>query len=213
MRSAASDAPPARGPVGGTIDVMGGFGEPVRDTVLRAAIVDAARRTTSSDGWSAVTMSRLAADVGVSRQSVYNEVGSKPELAQALVLDELGRFMALVELGFDAHPRDVRAAVEAAVRGVLDFADDNALIAAIVAGTHGADTDLLPLLTTSSLPLLDVARAVVARRLAAYCDDEARVAATTDVLGRVTLSHVMQPGDTPARTASNLADAVERLLA
>ena len=195
------------------MQTAGGLEAPVRDTVLRAAIVDAARRTTSSDGWSAVTMSRLAADVGVSRQTVYNEVGSKPELAQALVLDELGRFMALVEQGFDAHPRDVRAAVEAAVRGVLEFAHDNALIAAIVAGTHGADTDLLPLLTTSSLPLLDVARAVVARRLAAYSDDEARVAATTDVLVRVTLSHVMQPGDTPARTASNLADAVQRLLA
>lgn len=189
-----------------------GLEAPVRDTVLRAAIVDAARRTTSSDGWSAVTMSRLASDVGVSRQTVYNEVGSKPELAQALVLDELGRFMARVDEGFDAHPSDVRAAVEAAVRGVLDFAHDNTLIAAIVAGTHGADTDLLPLLTTSSLPLLDVARAVVARRLAAYCDDAGRVAATTDVLVRVTLSHVMQPGDTPARTAAQLADAVQRLL-
>ena len=195
------------------MQTAGGLEAPVRDTVLRAAIVEAARRTTASDGWSAVTMSRLASDVGVSRQTVYNEVGSKPELAQALVLDELGRFMARVDEGFDAHPSDLHAAVEAAVRGVLDFAHDNTLIAAIVAGTHGADTDLLPLLTTSSLPLLDVARAVVARRLAAYCDDEARVVATTDVLVRVTLSHVMQPGDTPARTASNLADAVDRLLA
>ena len=195
------------------MQTAGGLEAPVRDTVLRAAIVEAARRTTASDGWSAVTWSRLASDVGVSRQTVYNEVGSKPELAQALVLDELGRFMARVDEGFDAHPSDLHAAVEAAVRGVLDFAHDNTLIAAIVAGTHGADTDLLPLLTTSSLPLLDVARAVVARRLAAYCDDTARVEATTDVLVRVTLSLVMQPGDTPARTASNLADAVERLLA
>ena len=195
------------------MQTAGGLEAPVRDTVLRAAIVEAARRTTASDGWSAVTMSRLASDVGVSRQTVYNEVGSKPELAQALVLDELGRFMARVDEGFDAHPNDVHAAVETAVRGVLDFAHDNALIAAIVAGTHGADTDLLPLLTTSSLPLLDVARAVVARRVAAHCDDEARVASTTDVLVRVTLSHVMQPGDTPARTATQLADAVQRLLA
>lgn len=187
--------------------------EPVRDTVLRAAIVEAARRTTAADGWSAVTMSRLASDVGVSRQTVYNEVGSKPELAQALVLDELGRFMAVVEAGFEAHPSSLHEAVRAAVRGVLDLAHDNALLAAIVAGTHGADTDLLPLLTTSSLPLLDVARAVVSTRLAAYCSDDARVATASDLLVRVTLSHVMQPSDTPAHTSAALADAVTRLLA
>lgn len=187
--------------------------EPVRATALHAAIVDAARRTTAADGWSSVTMSRLADEVGVSRQTVYNEVGSKPELAQALVLDELGRFLAVVEAGFGSHPSSLHDGVQAAVRGVLDLAHDNALLAAIVAGTHGADTDLLPLLTTSSLPLLDVARAVVSSRLAAYCSDDGRVSSASDLLVRVTLSHVMQPSDTPARTATQLADAVSRLLA
>ncbi len=187
--------------------------EPVRGTALHAAIVEAARRTTAADGWSSVTMSRLADEVGVSRQTVYNEVGSKPELAQALVLDELGRFLAVVEAGFDAHPSSLHDGVQAAVRGVLDLAHDNPLLAAIVAGTHGADTDLLPLLTTSSMPLLDAARTVVSARLAAYRVDSSRVAPAADLLVRVTLSHVMQPSDTPARTAAALADAVARLLA
>lgn len=187
--------------------------EPARGTALHAAIVEAARRTTAADGWSSVTMSRLADEVGVSRQTVYNEVGSKPELAQALVLDELGRFLAVVEAGFDAHPSSLPGGVQAAVRGVLDLAHDNPLLAAIVAGTHGADTDLLPLLTTSSLPLLDAARTVVSARLAAYRVDSSRVALASDLLVRVTLSHVMQPSDTPARTAAALADAVIRLLA
>lgn len=187
--------------------------EPARGTALHAAIVEAARRTTAADGWSSVTMSRLADEVGVSRQTVYNEVGSKPELAQALVLDELGRFLAVVEAGFDAHPSSLHDGVQAAVRGVLDLAHDNPLLAAIVAGTHGADTDLLPLLTTSSLPLLDAARTVVSARLAAYRVDSSRVAPASDLLVRVTLSHVMQPSDTPARTAAALADAVTRLLA
>jgi AcrR family transcriptional regulator len=167
---------------------------------------------TIDDGWSAVTMARLADAVGVSRQTVYNEVGSKPGLAQALVLDELARFLAVVEVGFGDHPGDVDAAVRAAVVGVLELAQDNPLLQAVVAGTHGADTDLLPLLTTSSLPLLDVAGEVVSRRLAAYCDDAERVAIATDVLVRVTLSHVMAPSRTPARTSSALADAVARLL-
>lgn len=181
-------------------------------TALSAAIVAAARRITVDEGWSAVTMARLADDVGVSRQTVYNETGSKPELAQALVLDELARFLAAVEAAFELHPRDLYASLRAAVRDVLVLADDNPLLRAVVAGTHGADTDLLPLLTTSSLPLLDASYAVVHERLAAYSDDPVALATATDIVVRTTLSHMMQPSATPDATAESLASAVTRLL-
>ena len=39
--------------------------------------MDAAVRLTAQIGWSQVTMARLAQEVGVSRQTVYNEVGTK----------------------------------------------------------------------------------------------------------------------------------------
>lgn len=183
-----------------------------RATVLRAGIVAAARRTTVESGWSSVTMAGLADEVGVSRQTVYNEVGSKPELAQALVLDELARFLAVVADAFESHPRDLRAAIDAAVRGVLVLADGNPLLRAVVAGTHGADTDLLPLLTTSSLPLLDASRAVVRERLATYDVDTAQLDLAADVLVRVTLSHLMQPSATAQATARSLSEAVARIL-
>lgn len=183
-----------------------------RATVLRAGIVAAARRTTVESGWSSVTMAGLADEVGVSRQTVYNEVGSKPELAQALVLDELARFLAVVADAFESHPRDLRAATDAAVRGVLVLADGNPLLRAVVAGTHGADTDLLPLLTTSSLPLLDASRAVVRERLATYDVDTAQLDLAADVLVRVTLSHLMQPSATAQATARSLSEAVARIL-
>ena len=182
-----------------------------RTTPLRAEILAATVEITSQSGWSSVTMARLADVVGVSRQTVYNEVGSKPALAQAVVLDELARFLAVVAEAFSTYD-DAGAAVEAAVRGVLERADDNPLLAAIVAGTHGADTDLLPLLTTSSAPLLDTARAVVRERLAPYSSDDASLDLATDVLVRVTLSHVMAPTGTPADTGRALGDAVRRLL-
>ena len=60
---------------------------------LRDRIIAAAAERTAVAGWSSVTMSRLADDVGVSRQTVYNEVGAKPALAEAMVLDELARFI------------------------------------------------------------------------------------------------------------------------
>ena len=62
----------------------------------RDRIVAAAVEMTTSSGWAAVTMARLADAVGVSRQTVYNEVGSKPALAEAMVLEELTRFLGVV---------------------------------------------------------------------------------------------------------------------
>jgi AcrR family transcriptional regulator len=180
----------------------------------RQRIVAAAARLTTRSGWSAVTMSRLADEVGVSRQTVYNEVGSKPELAEAMILDELARFLALVHQAFDQHPDDLVQAIRSAARAVLELAQDNTLLRAVVSATHGADTELLPLLTTHAQPLLSTAKTVIADRLAPFAlpFDERRLAAAIDVIVRVVLSHVMQPTDTPQRTADDIAWIAGRVL-
>jgi AcrR family transcriptional regulator len=185
-------------------------GGPFRPRIIAAAI-----ELTARSGWSAVTMARLADAVGVSRQTVYNEIGSKPALAEAMVHDELGRFLAVVDDAFDAHPDDLGHAVRAAVRGVLESARDNALLRAIVTATHGAADDLLPLLTTNAGALLDTAKGVLTRRLAAYelpLDDHERAVAI-DVVVRVVLSHVMAPSGTPGRTAADVGWIADRVLA
>lgn len=99
---------------------------------------------------------------------MYNEIGSKPALAEAMVLDELGRFLAVVTEAFDAHPDDVVESIRAAVRAVLELAEDNTLLRAVVSASHGAETDLLPLLTTHAAPLLETAERTVAELLARY---------------------------------------------
>ena len=71
---------------------------------MRERIVGAAAAMTTESGWSAVTMGALADRVGVSRQTVYNEVGTKPGLAEAMILHELDRFLGVVTAAFDAHP-------------------------------------------------------------------------------------------------------------
>lgn len=181
---------------------------------LRERLVDAAVALTLAGGWSSVTMARLAAEVGVSRQTVYNEIGTKNALAEAMVLSELGRFLAVVEAAFDAAPDDVVEALRGAVRGVLELAQDNPLLHAVVSATHGADTELLPLLTTHAGSLLGTARAVVAERIAPYAldlDDE-ESAVVVDLVVRTTLSHVMEPSGEPAATADGLAWMARRLL-
>jgi AcrR family transcriptional regulator len=183
---------------------------PIRNRIIAAAI-----ELTARSGWSSVTMAGLADIVGVSRQTVYNEIGSKPALAEAMVLDELGRFLSVVQQAFDEHPRDLVAAIRAAAENVLVLAHDNILLRAVVSATHGADTELLPLLTTHAESLLSTAKAMLVDRLEDYDlpFDEHQLGVVIDVVVRVVLSHVMQPSDTPARTAEDIAWVASRVLA
>lgn len=187
---------------------------PGPDTAHRARIITAAARLTAESGWSAVTMGRLAAEVGVSRQTVYNDVGGKDALAEAMILTELQRFLDVVDRAFESQPTDLVAAIRAASYGVLDLASDNPLLHAVVSATHGASTELLPLLTTHSEPLLATAKRAITGHLAAYDTalDADRADALVDLVVRTVLSHVMQPSASPARTADDLAWLAERVL-
>ncbi|MBS45972.1 MAG: TetR family transcriptional regulator [Nocardioides sp.] len=181
---------------------------------MRDRVVDAAIRVTTERGWAKVTMSRLADDVGVSRQTVYNEVGSKNDLAEAMVERELARFLSVVVEAFDAHPDDLVAAIRTSTRGVLEHAHDNRLLHAVVSATHGADTELLPLLTTNSEALLSTAKAVLVERVTTHDLDlpDDRRDAVVDTVVRVVLSHVMQPSADPVATADDVAWIAARVL-
>jgi AcrR family transcriptional regulator len=181
---------------------------------IRDRLVVAATDLTTTEGWSAVTMSRLADAVGVSRQTVYNEIGTKPALAEAMILGELARFLENVDRAFLAHPDDLIAAIRAAVVGVLEFAEGNPLLHAIVSATHGADTELLPLLTTHAGALMVTAKLVIAEHLASYdldlADSEQEV--VIDAIVRIVLSHVMQPSGPAGQTADGIAWIARRVL-
>lgn len=180
-----------------------------RERVVAAAVV-----MTAEVGWSQVTMAKLAEQVGVSRQTVYNEIGTKPQLAEAMILRELDRFMGIVSVAFDRHPEDLVLAIGEASRLVLEHAQDNHLLHAVVSATHGADTELLPLLTTHADSLLDAAKLVIAERLEPYAVGlgSARLGAAIDMVVRVVLSHVMQPSGTPGETAADIAWIAARVL-
>ena len=80
-----------------------------------------------------------------------------------MILAELDRFLEVVAAAFDRHPDDLVGAIRDASRAVLELAQDNRLLHAVVSATHGADTELLPLLTTHAESLLAAAKLVVAR--------------------------------------------------
>lgn len=181
---------------------------------LRDRLCDAATRVIADEGWARVTMARLADEVGVSRQTVYNEIGTKSDLAEAVVLRELDRFLAGVVRSFDENPDDLVQAIRDSARRVLKYARNNALLHAIVSATHGADTELLPLLTTHAESLLVAAKVVVGERVSSYRIDlpPDRLDAAIDMVVRVVLSHVMQPTADPASTADDIAWVAAKVL-
>ncbi|HWJ11735.1 MAG TPA: TetR family transcriptional regulator [Nocardioides sp.] len=196
-------------PGDGVADALAAAAPSLRDRLLEAAV-----RIMTTSGWGRVTMARLADDVGVSRQTVYNEIGTKNDLAEAMVMRELDRFLAGVSRSFDEHPDDLIGAIRGSAQRVLEYAEDNALLHAVVSATHGADTELLPLLTTHSEYLLEGAKFVIAERVASYDVDlpAGRLDASIDMVVRLVLSHVMQPTAAPARTADDIAWIAERVL-
>jgi AcrR family transcriptional regulator len=180
---------------------------------LREAIVDAARAAAVSQGWAAVKMADVADAVGVSRQTVYNEFGTKAGVAEALTAREVSRFVDAVRAELVAHGGDIRAAGEAAILRTLTEAADNPLVKAILTGTEG-DDGLLPYLTTRSELVLTTASAVVRDWASAHVPaaGEHTVAAAAESIVRLVLSHVVLPSAPAEQTAAVLADTLVRLL-
>jgi AcrR family transcriptional regulator len=176
--------------------------------------VTAAAELTLEVGWAGVTMGKLADRVGVSRQTIYNEVGSKPQLAEEMVLAELAKFLAEVDAAFDAHPAELVEAIRAAARGVLELARSNALLQAVVSASYGAETELLPLLTTRNDALVLTATQLVRQRVTAYDVGivERHLDAAIDMVVRLVLSHVVHPLGEPADTADDIAWIAGRTL-
>ena len=190
-----------------SVDAPSTFRDSVR-TLLRDRLLDAAASLPAAEGWGAVTMAKLADEVGVSRQTVYNELGSKPRIAEALVMRELDRFLDIVRTRMSSETELVDA-LRSGCEGALEAAAANPLLKAILDSAHTGGNDLLPLLTTQSRGLIDAATVVVIEALeeqgfdTGLDQDELRTA--VDAIIRLVLSHVMQPVKTPAEAAADIA--------
>lgn len=64
----------------------------IHDEVLRDRLLDAAARTVSTDGVTALSLRSLAAEAGTSTSAVYALFGGRPELVQALYLRAFSGF-------------------------------------------------------------------------------------------------------------------------
>jgi AcrR family transcriptional regulator len=177
--------------------------------LLRDRLLDAAQQILEDFGWSKVTMARIAEVVGVSRQTVYNEFGTKHGLAEQLALRELQRFLGVVRERM-AEKADVIAGIRAACEGVLMMGEQSILVRTIVGSMPGEhDTDLLEILTTESGEIIESAVAVVKQCVidlfppVPLTDAELEVA--VEVVVRLVLSAITRPSKSPHDAAADIA--------
>lgn len=185
--------------------------------LLRDRLLDAGRDLLRDRTWAQVTMAEIAAAAGVSRQTLYNEFGTRDEFGQALLIREGSRLLDAVEQTIAAHADDPLAALTSGLECFLTIATTDPFVRLLLGddGTGG----LLPLVTTQSRPVLDWASARVAATIRSHWPQATSVdlEALADTLVRLAISHVTAPRDPPARTAEAitglLAPSIERMLA
>jgi AcrR family transcriptional regulator len=146
-------------------------------------------------------MSDVAAAAGVSRQTVYNEFGSRQALVEAYVIREIEALVTDVETLVRGGSHDAHAALKAAFGLFLRLASDEPVVRIIVSDAEGGE--LIRLLT-------DVGRAVATGRIATLIIEvwpqvtiaDAEMLAET--LVRLAISHALLPTADPATTAASV---------
>lgn len=172
--------------------------------LLRNTLLDAARDLLRERRWAEITMSEVAAAAGVSRQTLYNEFGSRQEFAQAFVLRDGDRFLLAVEEAIDAHLGHPAEALAAAFEVFLTAASEDPLVRAVVSG-DGTD-DLLRLVTTEGTPLLERTSERLAGIIAARWPQvgTADAALIGECLVRLAISYAVLPASPAGISAESI---------
>jgi len=176
---------------------------------VRERLLDAAQDVIGGTGWSDVTMAGIAGVAGVSRQTVYNEFGTKHGLAEQLAHRELRRFLEVVRVRMASETTLVQG-IRSACEGVLLLGEESPLVRTIAGSSGpGDDHDFLQLLTTESGEIARAAVTVVHEAVAelypptALTGAELGVAVETVV--RLVLSALTRPSKPPSEAASDIA--------
>jgi AcrR family transcriptional regulator len=177
--------------------------------LLRDTIIAAVDQLARSRSWASATMSQVAETAGVSRQTVYNEFGSRHALVEAYVTRQVENLVAEVEQAVRVHADDPYAAVDAAFGLFLKLASDEPFVQIIVADAE--DGQLIRLLTSLGCSIANdrIARLIVDVWPQARLDDAGLL---SDSLVRLAISHALSPASDPHTTASRVTRLVRPLI-
>jgi AcrR family transcriptional regulator len=173
--------------------------------LLRDSVLDAMRDLLLTRDWSAITLSDVARAAGISRQTIYNEFGSRQGLAQGYALRLADRLVDAIHAALDANVGNFFEAFLAGFRSFFAQSASDPLVISLLSGV--AKPDLLQLITTDSAPIITRASARLSSALTttwvATSDEDAGVLARAIV--RLALSYVSMPPEADHDVARDLA--------
>lgn len=120
--------------------------------LLHDSILDGMRELLVTRDWSSITLSDVARAAGISRQTIYNEFGSRQGLAQGYALRLADRLVDAVDHAIQGNVGDIYAAFLQGFRAFFTESAADPLVISLLTGT--TKPDLLQLITTDSAPLI-----------------------------------------------------------
>ena len=173
--------------------------------LLRDSVLDAMRELLLTRDWSAITLADVAGAAGVSRQTIYNEFGSRHGLAQGYALRLADRFVDAVADAVHHNVGDIYAAFLEGFRAFFTDSAADPLVISLLTGA--AKPDLLQIITTDSGPIITRS----SQRLTdtfmhswvRISDEDAGIVARAIV--RLAMSYVSMPPESDHDVAADLA--------
>lgn len=192
------------GPRRGGRTAGAGYAEASRN-LLREMVLDAMRGLLLVKDWSGITLSDVAGAAGVSRQSIYNEFGSRQGLAQGYALRLADRLVDEVGAAISMNVGRADVAFLAGFRAFFAASAADPLVISLLTGV--AKPDLLQIITIDSAPIITRCSARLADVLSggwiAIEADDAGVLARAIV--RLAMSYVSMPPEADHDVAADLA--------
>ncbi|OBA93908.1 TetR family transcriptional regulator [Mycobacteriaceae bacterium 1482268.1] len=120
--------------------------------LLRDAILDGMRDLLVDHDWSSITLTDVAKAAGISRQTIYNEFGSRQGLAQGYAMRLADRLVDSVDKAINGNVGDIYAAFLEGFREFFAKSAADPLVISLLTGI--TKPDLLQLITTDSGPII-----------------------------------------------------------
>ncbi|BDY30385.1 TetR family transcriptional regulator [Mycolicibacterium mageritense DSM 44476 = CIP 104973] len=173
--------------------------------LLRDSILDGMRDLLLTRDWSAITLSHVAQAAGISRQTIYNEFGSRQGLAEGYAMRLADRLVDAVDEAINHNVGQVHAAFLEGFRAFFVESAADPLVISLLTGA--SKPDLLQIITTGSGPII----ARCSERLTGTfqnswmkaSDEDAGVLARAIV--RLAMSYVSMPPEADHDVAGDLA--------
>ena len=120
--------------------------------LLRDSILDGMREMLLSRDWSSITLADVAKAAGISRQTIYNEFGSRLGLAEGYALRLADRLVDAVDHAIDGNVGNIHTAFLEGFRAFFAESASDPLVISLLTGV--AKPDLLQIITTDSAPII-----------------------------------------------------------